>query len=103
MPEQQRKEFVQTIPLRRYTGNTITDPEALLVELRRIQEAGIATDNQEFMSGVVCVAAPITGGDGRIKAAVALSAPEARLTRSEERRVGQAWVRTCRSRWSQYH
>src|SRR3546814_4106363 len=69
MPEQQRKEFVQTIPLRRYTGNTITDPEALLVELRRIQEAGIATDNQEFMSGVVCVAAPITGGDGRIKAA----------------------------------
>lgn len=80
MPEQQRKEFVQTIPLRRYTGNTITDPERLLAELRRIQEAGVATDNQEFMSGVVCVAAPITGADGRIKAAVALSAPEARLT-----------------------
>src|SRR3546814_13339400 len=24
-------------------------------------------------------------------------------SRSEERRVGQAWVRTCRSRWSPYH
>src|SRR3546814_12588446 len=23
--------------------------------------------------------------------------------RSEERRVGQEWVRTCRSRWSPYH
>src|SRR3546814_13602228 len=23
--------------------------------------------------------------------------------RSEERRVGTAWVRTCRSRWSPYH
>src|SRR3546814_5472026 len=80
LPEQQREQFVRTIPLRRYTDNTITEPERLLAELRRIQEQGIATDNQEFMSGVVCVAAPITGGDGRIKAAVALSAPEARLT-----------------------
>src|SRR3546814_18085151 len=25
------------------------------------------------------------------------------LTRSEERRVGKECVRTCRSRWSQYH
>src|SRR3546814_11202252 len=74
MPEQQRKEFVQTITLRRYTGNTITDQEALLVELRRNQEAGIATDKQEFMSGVVGGAAPIPeaeegsvgdGGGGR--------------------------------------
>src|SRR3546814_13106130 len=24
-------------------------------------------------------------------------------TRSEERRVGKEWVRTCRSRWSPYH
>src|SRR3546814_14799792 len=24
-------------------------------------------------------------------------------TRSAERRVGKAWVRTCRSRWSPYH
>src|SRR3546814_13174140 len=27
----------------------------------------------------------------------------ARLGRSEERRVGQEWVSTCRSRWSPYH
>src|SRR3546814_12058924 len=51
MPEQQRREFVGTIPLRRSTDTTITAPEALLVELRRIQEAGIATDTPEFMSG----------------------------------------------------
>src|SRR3546814_13419701 len=25
------------------------------------------------------------------------------VTRSEERRVGKEWVRTCRSRWSPYH
>src|SRR3546814_19878018 len=27
----------------------------------------------------------------------------ARLTRSEERRVGNEWVSKCRSRWSPYH
>src|SRR3546814_19867190 len=26
-----------------------------------------------------------------------------KLYRSEERRVGNAWVSTCRSRWSTYH
>src|SRR3546814_3015162 len=25
------------------------------------------------------------------------------LSRSEERRVGKEWVKTCRSRWSTYH
>src|SRR3546814_15247838 len=25
------------------------------------------------------------------------------IARSEERRVGKGWVRTCRSRWSPYH
>src|SRR3546814_16337094 len=30
-------------------------------------------------------------------------APGASNVRSEERRVGQACVRTCRSRWSPYH
>src|SRR3546814_19992907 len=30
-------------------------------------------------------------------------APERRLERSEERRVGKECVSTCRSRWSRYH
>src|SRR3546814_8796502 len=29
--------------------------------------------------------------------------PPCQLSRSEERRVGKACVRTCRSRWSPYH
>src|SRR3546814_18596009 len=30
-------------------------------------------------------------------------APVGRRKRSEERRCGKEWVRTCRSRWSPYH
>src|SRR3546814_11358194 len=36
-------------------------------------------------------------------ARIALTTLVGRVARSEERRVGQAWVRTCRSRWSPYH
>src|SRR3546814_17534287 len=32
-----------------------------------------------------------------------ISAPSADEQRSEERRVGKEWVRTCRYRWSPYH
>src|SRR3546814_11525968 len=31
------------------------------------------------------------------------SYPAKRRRRSEERRVGKEWVRTCRSRWSSFH
>src|SRR3546814_17544244 len=47
---------------------------------------------------------------GRMSAAKSYAAPvelgavmEGGTVRSEERRVGQACVRTCRSRWSPYH
>ncbi len=80
METRRGRQFVRTVPLRRYTDNTITDPDRLLKELERIREHDVATDNQEFMSGVVCVAVPVLGPGNRMCAAVALSAPEARLT-----------------------
>ncbi|MBI2753048.1 MAG: IclR family transcriptional regulator [Betaproteobacteria bacterium] len=68
-------------PLTRYTATTITDPRRLKEELRRIRRQGFSTDNQEFMSGVVCIAAPVHGPqNGRVCAGLAISAAEARLT-----------------------
>ncbi len=68
-------------PLSRYTSTTITDGRRLRAELGRIRRQGFSTDNQEFMSGVVCIAVPVPGRrDGEACAAVAISAAEARLT-----------------------
>ncbi len=85
MPEPQAEKFVAALPLRRYTENTITDPDRLIEELRKIRRQGYSMDNQEFMSGVVCAAVPVTGPDGRICAGLALSAPEARMTLQQAR------------------
>lgn len=80
MTPKQQESFLNASPLTRYTENTITDPEALKSELARVRKESVSTDNQEFMSGVVCIAVPVTRPGGRMCAGIALSAPQARLT-----------------------
>jgi len=66
-------------PLARYTATTITDPRRLREELRRTRRQGYSVDNEEFMSGVVCIAVPVQGPrDGQVCAGLAISAAQAR-------------------------
>ncbi len=80
LPEGQLAVLLQTMPLSRYTANTITDVDALKSALKKIRKNGIGVDNQEFMHGVVCVAVPVVKEDGRCIGGIAISAPEARMT-----------------------
>jgi IclR family acetate operon transcriptional repressor len=80
LPPKRREAYITSGKLRRYTDKTITEPEALRVELDRIAEQGVSTDDQEFLSGVVCLAVPVCDRNGRACAALAISAAEARLT-----------------------
>jgi DNA-binding IclR family transcriptional regulator len=63
------------------TPSTITDGEALRAELEGIVELGYAVDNEESNVGVVCIAAPIRNGSGRLEAAVSISGPRAEFDR----------------------
>ena len=58
--------------------NTIVDRRRLDTELAAIRRAGLATDNEEYLAGLVCVAVPVTAG-GRVAACVAVHAPVARM------------------------
>jgi IclR family transcriptional regulator, acetate operon repressor len=80
LPPRKRAAMLRTLPLHRYTENTLTDPERLARELEKIKGARISTDNQEFLAGVVCVAVPVNGRNGLPVAALAISAPLARMT-----------------------
>ena len=81
LPEEPLEAHLANGPLTRYTATTITDPRRLKDELRRIRKQGYSTDNQEFMSGVVCIAVPVQGPrNGQACAGLAISAAEARLT-----------------------
>jgi DNA-binding IclR family transcriptional regulator len=80
LPKQKRAMLLRAAPLHPYTANTITDLAALDAELDRIRETGISTDNQEFLAGVVCVAVSVASASGRPAAALAVSAPVARMS-----------------------
>lgn len=67
--------------LTRYTATTLTDLRRLKAELQRIRRQGYSADNQEFMSGVVCIAVPVQAPSGaQACAGLAISAAEARVT-----------------------
>ncbi|MBS0319894.1 MAG: IclR family transcriptional regulator [Proteobacteria bacterium] len=79
MPAARRRRVAAALELVRYTDNTITEPRALERELATIRRHGYATDNEEFLAGVVCVAVPVTSTGGAVVASVAVHAPVARM------------------------
>ncbi len=66
--------------LTKYTDSTIVDPASLRAALDQIRETGLSVDNQEFMYGVVCIAVPVFDPSGELRAGLAISAPEARMS-----------------------
>jgi IclR family transcriptional regulator, KDG regulon repressor len=65
--------------LTRFTPATIVDRAQLLSELSDVRQTGLAYDREEVVSGVRCVAAPISDGEGSVVAAISLTAPTQRL------------------------
>ena len=80
MPTKKCVLLLRSMPLYRYTENTITDAARLEAELENIRSAEVSTDNQEFLAGVVCVAVPVRDTNKQPVAALAVSAPLARMT-----------------------
>jgi IclR family acetate operon transcriptional repressor len=75
-----RKRLIAALPLERYTDRTLIDAKRLEAELSRIRRDGFATDNEEYLAGLVCVAVPVTLRRGRTAACVAVHAPVARMS-----------------------
>jgi IclR family KDG regulon transcriptional repressor len=61
--------------LRAATENTITATDQLILELRWVRANGFAIDNEEFATGLRCVAAPIRDHTGGIIAAASVALP----------------------------
>ena len=75
--------------LPRFTEHTITDVEELRQELARVRERGWATTVEEYELGLNALAAPVFDHSGQVVAAVSVSGPSYRLTRSSFPRVSE--------------
>ncbi|WP_299959017.1 IclR family transcriptional regulator [uncultured Modestobacter sp.] len=79
-------------PLARYTDATVTDATALRAVLARIREQGWAATEGELEVGLHAVSAPVCAVDGRLVAAISVSAPSYRLP---SERIAEVAVRVC--------
>jgi len=78
MNPRQRRRLISAAPLKRFTDRTITDPELLMDELKRIEKDWVGVDNEEFMTGMVALAVPVFNAANEICFTVAVHAPTVR-------------------------
>lgn len=95
LPEAEREAYLATGPFPALTANTITEPDALRIELQQVHAQGHACDDEEIAEGLVCFAVPLRTSDGQVPAAisVSLASASARSPSARERclkALGQA-------------
>ncbi|MEO0772635.1 MAG: IclR family transcriptional regulator, partial [Pseudomonadota bacterium] len=67
------------IELKPHTAHTLIDPDRLKQELARTRAQGYATDDQEFMEGMLALAVPICDDQGRLLSTLSIHVPNQRL------------------------
>lgn len=76
----ERDKFLSSLTFQRYTDKTITDKVMYNEHLDKIKSQGYALDDEEYIPGLRCIAAPIFHHSGKIHAAVSIAGPTVRLT-----------------------
>jgi len=80
MPAAQRARVLATLALRSATPKSLTEAAAIEKEARTILRRGYSLDREEFLVGLVAIAVPVPGPDGRPVAALAVHGPIGRLS-----------------------
>jgi IclR family pca regulon transcriptional regulator len=70
LPDDERDARLDRSPLKRHGPNTVTDKAALVDELDRVRETGIAINNEEIAFGIRAIAVPVRGRSGSVVASV---------------------------------
>jgi len=79
MEPRKQMELLSSEELKGLTPRTITDPDLLLQELKKVAKQGYAVDDQEHDTGVMEIAAPVFDSNGAIIGALSILGPEMRL------------------------
>ncbi|OWT56131.1 IclR family transcriptional regulator [Candidimonas nitroreducens] len=93
----QRRRLLTLAPLTRYTDKTLTAYEALDREIERVRRDGYATDNEEFLLGLRCIAVLVPAAGGKSNMAMALQVPTLRMTAAKALQCLPALQRAARS------
>jgi IclR family pca regulon transcriptional regulator len=83
LPEDERRALVAASDLVRRGPNTLTERDALLDNLERIRDTGIAVNNEELAYGLRSIATPIRSQSGGVVAAINLAVHRSMVSMEE--------------------
>jgi len=87
--ERQLRALLGLGPLEARTDRTIVALKDLAAVCEQVRTKGFATDDEEFLSGIRCVAAPVRDGDGSVIGSIGISAPLTRFPVSRYKKCGE--------------
>lgn len=82
-PDSFIREFIEH-GLSRHADNTITNPKALISDLKKIRKDGIAVSRGEYIRDAMGIGAPVLGRSGAIVASLGIIAP---ISRVDDQRI----------------
>ncbi|AEV36466.1 regulatory protein, IclR [Pseudovibrio sp. FO-BEG1] len=81
--------------LKQFTPATLTDHKALAAEISKSRDRGYAIDDEEFTSGIRCVAGPVFDEHGVMIAAIGVSGPTVRINDKRFEELGALVEKMC--------
>jgi len=89
LPEEEVRHILELKGMTKYTPNTITDPDVLLIGLREIRASKISVETEENEIGIICLGTPIFDYSGQAIGAVSVSGPASRITEKGIEWIGE--------------
>jgi IclR family acetate operon transcriptional repressor len=80
MDDKRQRQVLAASQLEQFTPFTLTDPEAMIADLRAAKARGYAVDGEERNIGMRCIAAPVFNVFGEVVAGISVSGPTTRIT-----------------------
>lgn len=93
MPDEALERLAADGAFEQRTERSISEVGALRAEMERVRAQEWARDDEEYISGAGCVAAPVRDHEGRVVAALTVSGPAGRVGEGLERIMAQ--VKAC--------
>jgi DNA-binding IclR family transcriptional regulator len=81
--------------LQAHTPNALTDYPALMAELQRTRQRGVAENREEWRLGVCGLGVPVFNARGEPVAAIGISVPSIRFARSQVRKLSDLLLETA--------
>jgi len=83
LSDDESKVIIDKNEFKKFTTNTITKVTDLRKELDKVKMRGYAVDDEEYKHGVRCIASPVYNADGVVVAAMGISGPSSRMTKTK--------------------